>query len=56
MERLVLLCARQSRASPSAQRAPADTPQDKQQEAGSRWGLPLATAPVPSRNGFSQHL
>lgn len=36
MERLVLLCARQSRASPSAQRAPADTPQDKQQEAGSR--------------------
>lgn len=56
MERLVLLCARQSRASPSARRAPADTPQDKQQEAGSRWGLPLATAPVPSRNGFSQHL
>ncbi|XP_020942342.1 uncharacterized protein C16orf71 homolog isoform X3 [Sus scrofa] len=36
MERLVLLCARQSRASPSARRAPADTPQDKQQEAGSR--------------------
>ncbi|XP_047636569.1 dynein axonemal assembly factor 8 isoform X2 [Phacochoerus africanus] len=36
MERLVLLCARQSRASPSARRAPADMPQDKQQEAGSR--------------------
>lgn len=37
MEQLGLLCATQSRASSSARRAPADTPQDsKQEEAGSR--------------------
>lgn len=56
MERLSLLCSRQSRANASARRVPADMPREaRPQEAGSRWAS-LTPGPILPSSGFSQHL
>ncbi|XP_024840824.1 dynein axonemal assembly factor 8 isoform X1 [Bos taurus] len=56
MERLSLLCARQSRTAASAWRVPADTPREARPwESGSRWAL-LAPGPILPSGSFSQRL
>lgn len=56
MERLSLLCARQSRTAASAWRVPADTPREaRPRESGSRWAL-LAPGPILPSGSFSQRL
>lgn len=55
MERLSLLCARQSRAAASAWRVPADTPQEaRPRETGSRWALSTPGPILPSSSFFQR--